>query len=235
MTKYAANSFLATKISFMNEMANLCEQVGADIESVRKGITTDQRIGKHFLYAGVGYGGSCFPKDVKALLKTGKSHGLEMHIVDAAEAVNERQKEVLFKKIERHFDKNLAGKTFGIWGLSFKPNTDDMREAPSLVIIEKLLAAGAKIQAYDPVAMKEARHHLSKDDDVLFTATPYDAIKGADALVLVTEWNEFRNPDFDRIKSLLKNKLIFDGRNVYQPEVMKAQGFTYYSIGRSGA
>lgn len=232
LTKYAANSFLATKISFINEIANLCELVGADIEEVRKGITTDARIGRHFLYAGAGYGGSCFPKDVKALLKTGKDHGFELGIIAAAEEANARQKELLFKKVERHFDKNLKGRTFAIWGLSFKPNTDDMREAPSLVIIERLLAAGAKVQAYDPVAMKEAQKHVADSADIMFSASAYDALKGADALILVTEWNEFRNPDFKRVKSLLKNPIIFDGRNIYLPETIKSSGFTYYGIGR---
>ena len=232
LTKYAANSFLATKISFINEISNLCELVGADIEEVRKGITSDVRIGKHFLYAGAGYGGSCFPKDVKALIKTGKDHGLELGIVGAAEDVNNRQKEMLFHKIKRHFDQGLAGKTFAVWGLSFKPNTDDMREAPSLVLIEKLLQAGARIQTYDPVAMKEAQHHLPKTG-ITFAQNAYDALKGADALVLVTEWNEFRNPDFGRIKSLLKNAVVFDGRNVYSPETVKESGFLYYGIGRT--
>lgn len=232
MTKYAANSFLATKISFINEMANLCELVGADIESVRKGITSDIRIGKHFLYAGAGYGGSCFPKDVKALLKTGKDHGMPMKVIDAAEDVNETQKELLFNKINKHFDGHLKSKTFGIWGLSFKPNTDDMREAPSLVVIEKLLAAGARVQTYDPVAMKEAAKHLPKNADVVYTASAYDALKGADAMVVVTEWNEFRTPDFTKVKSLLKNPIIFDGRNIYSIVQMQELGFTYKGIGR---
>ncbi len=234
MTKYAANSFLATKISFINEIANLCEVVGADIESVRKGITTDVRIGKHFLYAGVGYGGSCFPKDVKALLKTGRDHGQPMEIIAAAESANQTQKELLFRKIDRHFDKNIKGKTFAIWGLSFKPNTDDMRDAPSLVVIEHLTKAGARVQAYDPVAAKEASKHFSKNADVVCVASAYDALKGADALVVITEWNEFRNPDFARIKSSLKTPVIFDGRNIYSPETMADLGFSYQSIGRVG-
>ncbi|MEW6056835.1 MAG: UDP-glucose/GDP-mannose dehydrogenase family protein [Bdellovibrionota bacterium] len=233
MTKYAANSFLATKISFINEIANLCELTGADIESVRKGITSDSRIGRHFLYAGVGYGGSCFPKDVKALIKTGKDHGMELKIVNAAEEVNALQKELLYYKIERHFDRQLNGKALAVWGLSFKPNTDDMREAPSLVLLEKLTAAGARIQAYDPVAMKEAGKHLPKNAEVSFHKTPYEALKDADALVVVTEWSEFRNPDFKRMKSLLKNPLIFDGRNIYAPETMRELGFSYQGIGRS--
>lgn len=240
ITKYAANAFLATKISFMNNMSRLCESVGADIESVRNGIATDQRIGRHFLYAGAGYGGSCFPKDVKALLKTGKTFGIEMEIVAAAERVNERQKEVLFEKLERHFGASgLKGKTIALWGLSFKPNTDDMREAPSLVLIEKLVAAGAKIQAYDPVAIAEAKRHLAESKEaghfeshVSFKNNFYGALENADALVLVTEWSEFRNPDFNKVKKSLKNPVVFDGRNIYEPDHMKAQGFTYYSIGR---
>jgi UDPglucose 6-dehydrogenase len=232
MTKYAANSFLATKISFINEVANLCELAGADIESVRRGLTSDERIGKHFLYAGAGYGGSCFPKDVKALIKTARDHSMELRIVSAAEDVNQRQKEILYSKITRHFDGQLKGKTFGVWGLSFKPNTDDMREAPSEVIITKLAAAGAKVQAYDPVAMAEAKKHLPRE--VSYADAPYEALRGADALVLVTEWNEFRNPDFKRVKSLLKNPLIFDGRNIYDPAEMEAMGFTYRGIGRGG-
>ncbi|MBI3543156.1 MAG: UDP-glucose/GDP-mannose dehydrogenase family protein [Deltaproteobacteria bacterium] len=232
ITKYAANSFLATKISFINEIANLCELAGADIESVRKGITTDVRIGKHFLYRGAGYGGSCFPKDVKALLKTGQEHGLKLEIIEAAEDVNERQKSVLFHKIDRHFDRDLKGRTIAVWGLSFKPNTDDMREAPSVVIIEKLCKAGARIHAYDPVAVKEARHHIPKDLPVTYFENMYEAIKGADALAVVTEWNEFRNPDFARVKSLLKHPVVFDGRNVYSPERMQELGFTYQAIGR---
>lgn len=232
ITKYAANSFLATKISFINDVANLCEAVGADVEEVRKGITTDSRIGKHFLYAGAGYGGSCFPKDVKALLNTGKEYGFSLEVVAAAERVNDKQKEVVFNKLYHHFGKNLKGKTIGIWGLSFKPNTDDMREAPSLVIIRKLLEAGARVQAYDPVAMKEARKQLD-GENVIFTDSHYDAIKGADALALVTEWSEFRNPDFERIKKLLKTPVVVDGRNCYLPADMKQMGFTYYAIGRA--
>jgi UDPglucose 6-dehydrogenase len=232
LTKYAANSFLATKISFINEIANLCELVGADIEEVRKGITTDIRIGKHFLYAGAGYGGSCFPKDVKALIKTGKDHGMKMQIVGSAEDVNDAQKELLYRKVERHFDGGLKGKTFAVWGLSFKPNTDDMREAPSLVLIEKLVAAGAKVQVYDPVAMHEAQK-LLPGNNITYSANAYDALANADALILVTEWNEFRNPNFARVKTALKNPVIFDGRNVYLPDTVKAAGFLYYGIGRS--
>ncbi len=240
MTKYAANSFLATKISFINEIANLCESVGADIESVRKGITSDERIGRHFLYAGAGYGGSCFPKDVKALLKTGQTHGHSMDVIAAAEAVNAHQKRRLFEKLAQHFGGagQLRGKTIGIWGLAFKPNTDDMREAPSLVLIEALLREGAKVQVYDPVALKEAQHILHAQyggkvqDHVQFCTLPYDAAKNADALIVVTEWSEFRNPDFNKLRTTLKQPVIVDGRNIYSLEKMKQEGFRYYSIGR---
>ncbi|MBI2604521.1 MAG: UDP-glucose/GDP-mannose dehydrogenase family protein [Deltaproteobacteria bacterium] len=232
MTKYAANCFLATKISFINEIADLCELVGADVESVRKGITTDSRIGRHFLYAGVGYGGSCFPKDVKALVKTAKNNGMELQIVEAAERVNEKQKTFIFSKIEKHFNRALKGKTVALWGLSFKPNTDDMREAPSLVIIDRLLKAGVEIRAYDPIAMGEAKKHLPVGSSVRFVDNPYTALEGADALALVTEWNEFRNPDFDRVKSLLKSPVIFDGRNIYDPQQLRDLGFSYYGVGR---
>ena len=238
MTKYAANAFLATKISFMNNVAQLCEQTGADVESVRKGITTDQRIGRHFLYPGAGYGGSCFPKDVKALIKTGKDFGVAMDIVQAAEDVNDRQKEVLFNKVKKHFG-DVKGRVIALWGLSFKPNTDDMREAPSLVIIEKLLREGAKVQAYDPVATNEAKKALSetvKDarllEGVSFKTSPYGALEGADALCLVTEWAEFRAPDFAKMKGALKQPVIFDGRNIYSPEAVREKGFKYYAIGR---
>ncbi len=232
MTKYAANCFLATKISFINEIADLCELVGADVESVRKGITTDVRIGRHFLYAGAGYGGSCFPKDVKALVKTAKNNGMELQIVEAAERVNEKQKTFIFSKIEKHFNRALKGKTIALWGLSFKPNTDDMREAPSLVIIDRLLKAGVEIRAYDPIAMGEAKKHLPAGAAVRFVDNPYAALEGADALALVTEWNEFRNPDFDRVKSLLKSPVIFDGRNIYDPQLLRDLGFSYYGVGR---
>lgn len=239
MTKYAANAFLATKISFMNNIAQLCEKVGADVESVRTGITTDQRIGRHFLYAGVGYGGSCFPKDVKALLKAGTDYGVEMEVVAAAEHINEKQKEVLFSKVLSHFGGKIEGKTFAMWGLSFKPNTDDMREAPSLVLLEKLVNAGAKIRAYDPVAMNEAKRHLAAEgtaakyeQQVSFCSNHWGALEGADALLLVTEWSEFRSPDLPKIKQSLNNAVVFDGRNIYDPEHMRKMGFTYYSIGR---
>jgi UDPglucose 6-dehydrogenase len=238
MTKYAANAFLATKISFMNNVAQLCEETGADVESVRKGITTDQRIGRHFLYPGAGYGGSCFPKDVKALIKTGKDFGVAMHIVQAAEDVNDHQKTVLYSKIKKHFG-DVKGKTIGLWGLSFKPNTDDMREAPSLVVIEKLLRDGARVQAYDPVAAHEAKKALAdtvKDarllEGVSFKTSAYGALEGADALCLVTEWPEFRAPDFGKIKTLLKQPVIFDGRNIFSPEAVRDRGFKYYAVGR---
>ena len=230
ITKYAANAMLATKISFMNDVANLCEIVGADITWVRKGIGSDPRIGSKFIYAGAGYGGSCFPKDVKALIKTGEEKKWPLEILKAVEEVNERQKESLVKKIMKHFNNNVSGKTFGIWGLSFKPQTDDMREAPSLVIIEHLLKNGAKVKVYDPVAMEEAHKHLGVK--VIYTKDQYDALIDADALVLVTEWNEFRLPNFDVIAKLMTTKLIFDGRNIYEPSEMAEMGYTYYSIGR---
>jgi UDPglucose 6-dehydrogenase len=237
MTKYAANAMLATKISFINEIALLCDRVGADVESVRTGITSDVRIGKHFLYPGSGYGGSCFPKDVKALLKTGNEAGLPMHVVAAAEKANERQKHVLGEKIEKHFQGSLKGKTIAVWGLAFKPNTDDMREAPALVLIEGLLKAGARVQAFDPIAHETAPHALAKlgidRSHFRLTESSYAALEGADALALVTEWNEFRTPDFEKMKSLLKAPLIFDGRNIWKPESLKKKGFTYFGIGRA--
>ncbi len=237
MTKYAANAMLATKISFINEIALLCDRVGADVESVRSGITSDVRIGRHFLYPGPGYGGSCFPKDVKALLKTGKEHGLSMKVVGAAEEANERQKQVLGEKILKFFGTSLSGKTVAIWGLAFKPNTDDMREAPSLVLIETLLKAGAKVQAFDPIAHETAPQALQQMGldlkNFSLSDTDYGALEGADALAVVTEWNEFRNPDFDRIKSLLKSPVIFDGRNIWKPESLKKRGFQYFGIGRA--
>jgi UDPglucose 6-dehydrogenase len=237
MTKYAANAMLATKISFINEIALLCDRVGADVESVRTGITSDVRIGKHFLYPGSGYGGSCFPKDVKALLKTGNEAGLPMHVVAAAEKANERQKHVLGEKIEKHFQGSLKGKTIAVWGLAFKPNTDDMREAPALVLIEGLLKAGARVQAFDPIAHETAPHALAQlgidRSHFRLTESSYAALEGADALALVTEWNEFRTPDFEKMKSLLKAPLIFDGRNIWKPESLKKKGFTYFGIGRA--
>lgn len=229
MTKYAANAMLATKISFMNDIANLCELVGADVNEVRKGIGSDPRIGNRFIYPGIGYGGSCFPKDVKALFQTANAFGYDLRILKAVDAVNDDQKHVLFKKIMDHFNGDIKGKVFGIWGLSFKPNTDDMREAPALVLIEALLEAGAKVQAYDPVAITEARHMLS--DHVVFTNHSIDAVKGADALILVTEWSEFRLPDWGRVKAIMNGRVVFDGRNIYKPAELLECGFSYYSIG----
>jgi len=230
MTKYACNAFLATRISFMNELSILCEKVGGDIESVRKGMTTDVRIGKHFLYAGVGYGGSCFPKDVQALVTTAKKNDVHMGIVDAAEEANRRQKHHLAKKVKSHFGSNLKGKTFGIWGLAFKPNTDDMREAPAITIIEELLAAGAEVRAFDPVAEETAKQAIK--GSVMYCPNAYEVVQGADALLLVTEWNEFRHPDFDRVKLAMKTPVLFDGRNLYSPTQMREKGFTYFGIGR---
>jgi len=232
MTKYACNAFLATRISFMNELALLCDKVGGDIEQVRRGMTTDARIGKHFLYAGVGYGGSCFPKDVQALMATARREDIPMGIVNAVEDANDRQKRHLVSKVKAHFGgASLAGKTFAIWGLAFKPNTDDMREAPSTVIINELLKAGAKIQAFDPVATETARAVIG--DRIQYCHSAQEALKSADALLLVTEWNEFRHPDFEQMKSSLKQPVIFDGRNVYNPEQLRKLGFIYYGIGRS--
>ncbi|MDH3975875.1 MAG: UDP-glucose/GDP-mannose dehydrogenase family protein [Deltaproteobacteria bacterium] len=232
MTKYAANAKLAVRISFMNEIANLCEKVGADVNSVRKGIGSDSRIGHSFLFAGIGYGGSCFPKDVKALCKTAAENDYDFKILDAVERVNEIQKGVLVEKITNYYcgEKNVKGKTFALWGLSFKPRTDDMREAPSIVIINKLLDMGANIVAHDPVAMGEARHIFN--DRIEYRDINYDALEGADALLIVTEWNEFRRPNFDRIKSLMKKPVIFDGRNIYNPREMKKLGFEYFAVGR---
>lgn len=229
MTKYAANAMLATKISFMNDIANLCEIMGADVNMVRKGIGSDGRIGPKFIYPGVGYGGSCFPKDVKALIKTAKEQNYHMRILNAVEDVNENQKEVLFNKVKSHFKGDLKGKTFALWGLSFKPKTDDMREAPSLVIIDKLLAEGASVVAYDPVAMHEAQRILG--DKITYSTEMYDTLNGTDALLIITEWPEFRVPDFNEISKRLKNKVMFDGRNIFEPIDMKKQGFAYYCIG----
>ncbi|MBC7451832.1 MAG: UDP-glucose/GDP-mannose dehydrogenase family protein [Cytophagales bacterium] len=229
MTKYAANSMLATKISFMNDIANLCEIVGADVNLVRKGIGSDLRIGNKFIYPGVGYGGSCFPKDVKALIKTAKQHGYDMRVLNAVEEVNDDQKFVLVKKVNKHFNNAIKGLKFAVWGLSFKPKTDDMREAPSLVIIDELLKAGATVTAYDPVSMHEASKTLG--DTIVYAEDPFTALEGADALLIVTEWSEFRSPDFDLIKSKMKGKVIFDGRNVYDPKEIKKLGFEYYCIG----
>ena len=230
MTKYAANSFLATKISFMNEVANLCEKVGADAEMVRIGMATDTRIGNKFLFPGLGYGGSCFPKDVKALVKSASENGCDMSIVKAANEINKKQRELFIKKITSKLGENLSGKTIAIWGLAFKPKTNDMREAPSVTIINDLLSRGAKIKAYDPKAMESAKIILG--NKIVYTENAYDTLQNADALVLVTEWNEFRRPDFDRIKSLLKNPLIFDGRNQYNSERLKEKGITCVQVGR---
>ncbi len=230
MTKYAANSMLATKISFMNDIANLCELVGANVDLVRKGIGSDSRIGNKFIYPGTGYGGSCFPKDVQALVRTADEHGHSLEVLKAVEAVNYRQKTTLVEKIKQHFGDNLKGKQFGMWGLAFKPKTDDMREAPSLVIIEQLKALGANIRAYDPVAMHEAERILG--NGIEYAKDQYDVCVDADALILVTEWSEFRMPNFRILEKLMNEKTVFDGRNVYDPEEMAEQGFNYYSIGR---
>ncbi len=230
MTKYAANSMLATKISFMNDIANLCELVGANVDLVRKGIGSDARIGNKFIYPGTGYGGSCFPKDVQALIRTADEYGHSLEVLKAVESVNYRQKTKLVQKIKHHFGEDLKGKQFGIWGLAFKPKTDDMREAPSLVVIEQLLALGAQVRVYDPVAMDEARHTLG--DRVIYAKDEYDACIEVDALVLVTEWSEFRMPNFRILEKIMNQKLVFDGRNVYDPEEMRELGFQYYSIGR---
>lgn len=229
MTKYAANAMLATKISFMNDVANLCDIMGADVNMVRKGIGSDARIGTKFIYPGIGYGGSCFPKDVKALIKTAAENGYTMRILNAVEDVNEAQKSVMFDKISNHFAGNLKGKKFGMWGLSFKPKTDDMREAPSLVLIEKIKNAGGEIIAYDPVAAEEA-HKILKDT-ITYATDEYNAIEGVDALILVTEWPEFRSPDFDILTQKMKQKIIFDGRNIFDAKELRKLGFIYYGIG----
>jgi len=229
LCKYAANAILATRISFMNEVANVCELVGADVDQVRKAMGADRRIGASFLFPGVGYGGSCFPKDVKALAKSAQDHGYDFKILKSVEAVNEAQKERLVAKMEVHF-KQLKGKTIALWGLAFKPRTDDMREAPAIPIIERLLAGGAAVRAYDPAAVTVARRLF--DGRIALRERSYDALAGADALAIVTEWNEFREPDFEKMRSLLKSPVVFDGRNIYSPEHMRALGFTYFSIGR---
>ncbi|UCD84412.1 MAG: UDP-glucose/GDP-mannose dehydrogenase family protein [Deltaproteobacteria bacterium] len=230
LTKYAANAMLATRISFINELANLCEQVGADIGSVRAGLSSDSRIGTQFLFPGAGYGGSCFPKDLQALIQTAAERGIELKILPAVEEVNRQQKMKLAEKINRHFQGGIAGKVFAVWGLSFKPRTDDMREAPSIVIINELLDKGARVKAHDPEAIEEAKKIFG--DKIEYYKTPYDALAGADALVLITEWAEFRRPNFERIRELLKKPVIFDGRNIYDPKRMKEMGYEYYSIGR---
>jgi UDPglucose 6-dehydrogenase len=231
-TKYAANSMLATRISFMNELALLAEQVGVDIEMVRKGIGSDPRIGYQFLYAGTGYGGACFPKDVKALIATASGAGVDLKVLNAVEAANGRQKHVLVDKVLRRFGEDLAGLQFAVWGLSFKPNTDDMREAPSIVVIEALARRGARIRAFDPVAMEEAKRRLGHIGGLEFVDSQSAALHGSDALLVVTEWKEFKSPDFEGLKASLKQAVIFDGRNLYEPELMAALGIEYHGIGR---
>ena len=231
MTKYAANSFLAVKISYANEIANICEKVGANAEMVRIGMCSDKRIGSQFLFPGLGYGGSCFPKDVKALLKTAKDNNCDYQLLQAADDVNKRQRQIFIQKILKRFGENLAGMTFAIWGLAFKPKTNDMREAPAITIINALLERGAKIQAYDPKAFDCAQFYFC--DKITYSKSAYDALSNADCMLLLTEWNEFRRPDFDKIKELLKNPIIFDGRNQYNAERLKQRGFEYYCVGRN--
>lgn len=232
LAKYAANSLLATKISFMNEIAAVAERVGADIESVRRGIGSDPRIGWHFIYAGAGYGGSCFPKDVRALAATAREAGFVPELLSAVEAVNNRQKQILFEKISRHYGGNLKGRHFALWGLAFKPQTDDMREAPSRVLLESLWDAGATVSAYDPAAMEATRHIFGSREDLKLEKRPEDVLQGADALIVVTEWRVFRSPDFSEIREKLSAPVIFDGRNLYDPAYLERLGFTYYGIGR---
>jgi UDPglucose 6-dehydrogenase len=232
MTKYAANAMLAMKISFINEIASICERVGANVEEVRNGIGSDARIGYQFIFPGIGYGGSCFPKDVNALVSTARVHGYEPRMLRAVEAVNQDQKLALLKKVKSHYNGNLQGKRFAVWGLSFKPETDDVREAPALILIDALLNAGASVQAYDPKAMREAARMLGDRPGLTFAEDSYAALADCDALLLVTEWSYFMNPDFERVIDLLNAPVVFDGRNVYSPDVMNAMGFDYYSIGR---
>lgn len=235
MTKYAANAMLATRISFMNDVANLCEIVGADVNMVRKGIGSDSRIGNKFLYPGCGYGGSCFPKDVKALIKTAKNFGYDMQVLSAVEAVNDKQKEVLFDKFSQHFNTNIAGKTVALWGLSFKPETDDIREAPALVLIEKLVNAGCKVRAFDPVAVHETQCKIAETnyaDKVYFANDMYEAVLDTDALFVVTEWKEFRLPSWEVVKKAMTQAVVFDGRNIYDGEDLKSSGVEYYCIGK---
>jgi UDPglucose 6-dehydrogenase len=236
MTKYAANCMLATKISFMNEMANLCDRMGVDVEAVRKGIGSDSRIGYSFIYPGAGYGGSCFPKDVKALIHMAHTHDFEPKVLLAVEGRNEVQKHVLFEKISARFGKDLSNRTFGLWGLAFKPGTDDMREAPSVVLLHALIGAGARVQAYDPVAMPTARRELPeswfREGKLTFADSQYDALEGVDAMALVTEWKPFRHPDFERMKQLMRQPVVFDGRNQYEPQHLRELGFEYRGIGR---
>jgi UDPglucose 6-dehydrogenase len=234
LTKYAANAMLATRISFMNELANLAERVGADIEHVRKGIGSDQRIGYHFLYAGCGYGGSCFPKDIRALQRTGDEYGLPLKVLHAVEEVNHAQKNILLQKIIKRFGSDLKGKHFALWGLAFKPGTDDMREATSRVVMEGLWAKGATVTAYDPVAMKETQHIYGERADLTYAVNSKDALQGADALIIVTEWKAFKSPDFNVIKAKLKQPVIFDGRNLFEPSSVAALGIEYHGIGREG-
>ena len=231
MTKYAANSFLAIKISYANEIANICEKVGANAEMVRIGMCSDKRIGSQFLFPGLGYGGSCFPKDVKALIKTANENGCNADLISSADKVNKRQRLLFVEKITKYFGEDLSNKTFAVWGLAFKPKTDDMREAPSITIIKALLEKGAKIQAYDPKAMQTAKYHFA--DKITYANSSYEALENTDALLLLTEWNEFRRPDFDKIKKLLKTPIIFDGRNQYSRKSLEESGFTYFSIGNS--
>jgi UDPglucose 6-dehydrogenase len=230
MTKYAANAMLATRISFMNDIANLCEIVGADVNMVRKGIGTDARIGHHFLYPGCGYGGSCFPKDVKALIRTARQNNYEMRLLQAVEDVNEDQKTLLYRKLSKHFNGELAGKRIALWGLAFKPETDDMREAPSVVLIDKMLAAGCSLRVYDPVAMDEARRRF--DEKLYYSKDIYDAVVDADALILVTEWKEFRLPSWSAVKKLMNSPVLLDGRNIYEIDELEEYGFVYHRIGR---
>lgn len=230
LTKYAANSMLATKISFMNEIANLCERVGADVEMVRKGVGSDPRVGPQFLFAGVGYGGSCFPKDVSALVKTSEHYKYDFNILNAVMHVNRNQRLLFTKKILSYFKKNIKKKHIAVWGLSFKPNTDDMREAPSVTIIKELLKHGAIVHVYDPVAMKEAERYLGKS--IKYGKTDYDVLKAADALVVITEWHEFRSPNLDKIKKLMRGHVVFDGRNIFDPQEMREKGFEYFGVGR---
>ncbi|UNK49663.1 UDP-glucose/GDP-mannose dehydrogenase family protein [Lysobacter sp. S4-A87] len=232
LTKYAANAMLATKISFMNEIANIAEKVGADVEMVRQGIGSDPRIGWHFIYPGAGYGGSCFPKDVQALAKTAQQHGYDAQLLGAVESVNDRQKEHLFELIGRHYDGAIAGKTFAVWGLAFKPNTDDMREASSRRLLQLLWDAGAKVRAYDPEASEEAQRIFGERDDLVLCDSESRALEGVDALVVVTEWKQFRSPDFQRLGQSLADRVIFDGRNLYHPDEVEAAGLAYYGIGR---
>jgi UDPglucose 6-dehydrogenase len=230
VTKYASNSYLALRITYMNELANFCENVGANIDMIRKGMGTDSRIGKRFLFAGIGYGGSCFPKDVKALIKTSVDFNSEIKILNTVDNVNKQQKTIIVKKLLKYFQNNIKDKHFAIWGLAFKPNTDDMREAPSLIVIDELLKNGVTISAYDPAANETAKFYLK--EKIKYALDEYDALENADALLILTEWNEFRNPDFEVLRAKLKNKVIFDGRNIFEPQKMRELNFTYFSIGR---